>query len=185
MNPVVWCSRCIRVTFIGYVIVAALGCEGARLKYNVRRYTGDGVIRYLEPTGPFISPGCRIDLPAFAAQGVVEERYNLRSIPAGGPYVIYLMIPSQTSPDVMSSASFSFVVRKGPDIVQSGSARLGDMINWESPDETTYLRLYLDAKSRFHARDTGAAWWLEIKMDNQVTDEPVVAHVMIQRGGSK
>jgi hypothetical protein len=187
--------------------IILFGCAGCNIESekDLRQYHGDGVARHLKSPGLLGIDGIAIEMPHFdLSKGLVKE-YDLSGIPKGGPYHLYLVVPSSSPTDTVFLNSIekrhcSFTIKMNGVEVSTYSASLKAMINsqygwWENLDGTNkqwigFNRFYFDdfgkeTKMQIEETSTSKKWTLSVSTTNEFLTEPIDAYILIERGGFK
>jgi len=180
-----------RYYYGGIILVLVLLVAGRNypLKRSVRKYQGDGDIRYLPPPGLLGVSGCEIRFPATNFSGGFVAEYDMMGIPEGKYYTPYLVVPDAMFREEMLQGRCSFLVKKNGQKIFGSSSRIGDMTNFRKGSDGLnrfYHFVFEDQEDfRFDVKGRKSSWSLRVECETAITNEQIDVFVIVARGGKK
>jgi hypothetical protein len=185
-SATVWAAAIVMLAVLA--ISPLCGCQGFRAADKVKKYRGDGVLRFLK--GPLLgSSGWAVRMPALDMSIPSSAEYDLGGIPqAVNYYIVYLIVPDPCPMTEILKGTCVVQIKKNGAVVKSKSGSISEMTNthgWQNGNKLNRFYYFDDRSTGFYVTDTTSKWSVAVSCSNANLKVSVPAYVEIRAGGYK
>ncbi|MCF6247121.1 MAG: hypothetical protein L3J69_07140 [Desulfobacula sp.] len=169
------------------VSLCFLSCSD-NLEDQVKKYQGEGQIKYVESFGVFGSSGVIIDFPIFELKNDFSETYDISTLPEAKAYHVYFKTKEVDPIELSPQGILSYVLFKNGKIVSKFTSPIKEMrLASGGGDDKLYFYIQNKGSIHFDVAESNTQWKITITCKNALNEgkKSGLGYFRIEKTGGK